>query len=424
MDAAPEIQPAAPPRLWSRGFLLLWSGQTVSQLGNQAHAIAMMFWLMQATGSASLMGLLMTSSMLPGVVLGPFGGTYADRHSRVRIIVVSNALAGASVAVLAAALWLRPESTRLLAGLLFAVAIALGVIRAYFGPAITAAIPDLVAGERLAAANSLTQVSQQGAVFVGQAVGGVLFGVLGAAALFTLDALSFFVAGGAAALIPRDRPRLAEEGPGDQPFRRFLRETADGFRFVWAQKGMRDFMAAVSLINFLAMPTTVLFPFYVKIYLNRGPQWYGFLLAAISVGAVMGFILAGTLRLTGAARARGVLTAMVLYPLCFGLLAFIRVPQLAVVALLAGGATVGFINVYLITLIQAGTPSEVRGRVMGLLGTLSGGLIPLGLALGGVVGDLTGKNVPLILLVTAGTALCVSLFLIASRHCREFLATD
>ena len=60
------------------------------------------------------------------------------------------------------------------------------------------------------------------------------------------------------------------------------------------------------------------------------------------------------------------------------------------------------INVYLITLLQAATVAELRGRVMGLLGTLSGGLIPLGMALGGVVGDLTGKNVPLIILVTSG----------------------
>jgi MFS family permease len=395
--------PGVPARLMSRDFTLLWLGQTVSQLGNQAYSIGMVFWLMKATGSASLMGLLLTVSSLPGVLLGPFGGTFADRHSRIRIIVVSDLLAGCGIGFLALALWLRPDDTRLIIPLLFTVSILLGIARAAFGPALSAAVPELVPPERLAAANSLTQISTQGSIFVGQAVGGVLYGVVGAPLLFLLDSLSFFFAAGTGSL------------------RRFVQETAEGFRYVWARKGMRDFLFGVSLINFLAMPGTVLFPFFVELYLHAGPSWYGFLMASLSIGAVTGFILAGTLRLRGTRRMQGVLTAMFLYPVCFSILALLRTPSLAVIALFAGGVTVGVINVYLITLLQAATVAELRGRVMGLLGTLSGGLIPLGMALGGVVGDLTGKNVPLIILVTSGVAFVVVLSLALRPSCREFL---
>jgi MFS family permease len=412
--------PTAPARLMSRDFTLLWLGQTVSQLGNQAYSIGMVFWLMKATGSASLMGLLLTVSSLPGVLLGPFGGTFADRHSRIRIIVVSDLLAGCGIGVLALALWLRSDDTRLVIALLFTVSILLGIARAAFGPALSAAIPELVPGERLAAANSLNQISVQGSVFVGQAVGGVLYGVVGAPVLFLLDALSFFFAAGTGSLIPRDPPRATTPST-EHPFRRFVHETAEGFRYVWARKGMRDFLFGVSLINFLAMPGTVLFPFFVELYLHAGPSWYGFLMASLSIGAVTGFILAGTLRLRGTRRMQGVLAAMFLYPVCFSILALLRTPWLAVLALFAGGVTVGVINVYLITLLQAATVSELRGRVMGLLGTLSGGLIPLGMALGGVVGDLTGKNVPLIILVTSGVAFVVVVSLAVRPSCREFL---
>jgi DHA3 family macrolide efflux protein-like MFS transporter len=414
--------PAAP--LMNRNFSLLWTGQTVSQLGNQAFAIAMMFWLMERTGSASLMGLLMTASMLPGTLLGPFGGTFADRHSRIRIVVWSDVLAGLGSGGLAVALWTQPQATRFLIGLLFTVAILVGVVRAFFQPAIAAAIPDLVPKERLTAANSLNQFSLQASLFVGQAAGGVLYALLGPTALFMVDSLSYFFAAGAESLIPRDERRRAETAADVHPFRQFVRETAEGFRWLWAQKGMRDFVLGVSMINFLAMPVTVLFPFYVKLYLHEGAQWYGFLLAAVSIGAVLGFVLAGTLNLAGTARARGVLTAMVLYPVCFSALAFIRTAPLAVVSLLAGGVTLGFINVHLITLLQSATPADLRGRVMGLLGTLGGGLMPLGMALGGVVGDLTDKNVPLVLLVSAAIALLVTIGLAVRRPCREFLAAD
>ena len=414
----------APGLLGNRNFLLLWSGQTVSQLGNQAFGIAMVFWLMKTTGSASLMGLIMTLSTLPGVLLGPFGGTFADRHSRIRIAIVCDVLSGMAVIALAAALWLRPQAVGLIVGLLFVIAVLLGIIRSFFGPAVGAAIPDLVSREQLAAANSLNQFAVQASVFFGQAAGGVLYALVGAPLLFLIDGISYLFAAGCASFIPRDRPRPREKAREDvRPFRQFVHETVEGFRYVWAQTGMRDFLVVVSLVNFLAMPVTVLFPFYVDLYLKAGPQWFGFLTAAISVGAVVGFLLAGTLKLKGRARASGILTAMLLYPACFSAMAVVRSPWIAMIVVFAGGVTVGLINVYLATMIQASTPTELRGRVMGLLGTLSGGLVPLGLAVGGVVGDLTGKNVPLVVVACCSIALVVTLLLGFRRPCREFLAS-
>lgn len=405
-----------------RNFFLLWTGQTVSQLGSQAFAMAMMFWTMEATGSASLMGLLMTCSLLPGVLLAPFGGTFADRHSRIRIIVVGDLLAGAGVLAAALAVWLRPDDTRLILVLLFVVSVLLGVVRAFFHPAVAAAIPDLVEKDKLAAANSLSQFSFQASLLAGQALGGILYTAIGAPLLFLVDALSYLFAGGCSAIIPRDPPRVVERTENVHPFRLFLRETGEGLRFVWRLKGLRNFMLAGSLINFLAMPGTVLFPFYVELYLKVGLEWYGFLLAAVSAGSIGGFILSGVLRLSGRGRAVFVLSAMVLYTVFFGSLAFIRLPYPALIAVFLGGLTIGVINVHLVTLAQSATPGEMRGRVMGLLATLSGGLMPLGMVLGGIVGDLTGKDFPLIVLVSAGLALLITIAQGVSSW--EFLSQD
>lgn len=420
--------------LFNRNFLLLWMGQTVSQLGNQAFSIAMMFWTMEATGSASLMGLMMTFANLPTVLLGPFGGTFADRHSRMRIIVVSDALAGLGVCGLALALWMLPEagrplagggmspSTRTIIGILFGVAVLLGVIRAFFMPAVSATIPRLVSKEKLAGANSLNQLSIQASIFAGQAAGGVLFKLVGAPLLFLFDGLSYLFAGVCALLIPRDPAPSVQAAEEVHPFRHFLHETAEGFRFILRQKGLRDFVVVASLNNFLSMPVLVLLPFYVTKYLNREAEWYGFLLAGVSVGSVLGFILAGTLRLTGNPRMRLILAAMILYPVFFTSLTFVRIPIVALIVMMLGGVTVGVINVYLITMIQRATPEAMLGRVMGVIQALSGGLMPLGMALGGVVGDLTDKNVPLVLMVNGSLALLVSLLLGTRRDCRRFLA--
>lgn len=430
-------EPAGPQSsgsLLNRNFVLLWTGQTVSQLGNQAFSIAMMFWTMEATGSASLMGLMMTFANLPAVLLGPIGGTFADRHSRIRIIVVGDLIAGLSVCGLALSLWAMPEAgkalagggmspaTRAVIGLLFGVAVLLGTIRAFFLPAVAATIPRLVPTEKLAAANSLNQLAIQASVFAGQAAGGVLFKVFGAPLLFLFDGLSYLFAGACALFIPRDQVQPAPATEEVHPFRHFLRETAEGFRFIWKRKGLRDFVVIASVNNFLSMPVLVLLPFYVTKYLNREAEWYGFLLAGVSVGTVLGFILAGTLRLAGRARMRLIVAAMILYSVFFSSLAFVRIPPVALVVMILGGITVGIINVFLITMIQRATPETMLGRVMGVIQALSGGLMPLGMALGGVIGDLTDKNVPLVVMICGSLALVATLLLGTRRDCREFLA--
>lgn len=423
--SSPSAPPASPPgRLWNRNFALLWGGQTISHFGTPAFNIGAMFWMMQATGSASLMGLLATTSMLPGVLLAPFGGAFADRHSRIRIIVVSDLIAGLALATFSGALWLRPQDTALMIPLLFLVSLTLGVVRAFFGPAVSASVPDLVPQEKLAAANSANQLSFVASMSSGQALGGVIYSAFGAPALFLIDGLSYLTAAVFSAGIPRDRPRVVETDEKVHPFQRLLRDTREGVHYVWSRVGMRDFVLLAALINFLAAPAMVLFPFFVSQYMKAGTQWYGYLMAAVSLGTVVGFVLAGALRLEGQRRAWALLAALIGYPIVAGALVVLRSPIPVLLTVWATGITIGFINVFFITAIQRSTPAEMRGRVLGFLTTLTGGLMPLGMAIGGIAGDLTNKNVPLIIGVCASLALLSTLVLGFRRPCREFLASS
>ena len=414
-------------RLWNRDFFLLWQGQTISQLGNQAFSIAMMYWLMKATGSASLMGLLMFTSMLPGVLLGPFGGTFADRHSRIRIAVVCDLLSGLAILTLGFVMLdprvqrLEPEAVRFVLGLMFGGGVLVGALRAFRQPALGAAIPDLVPKDRIAAANSLNQFAVQASTLVGQAAGGVLFQALGAAVLYLIDGTSFLYAA-VSALFVRVPERQTESKPvREHPFRHFLGQTAEGFRYLGRNPGLRDFAILASTLNFFIMPVLVLLPFYVDLYLKQDARWYGFLMAAIGGGSVVGYLLAGTLKVTGRGRQALVLGTLLLFPVLFSVISFLSNPFMALAVGFLTGVALGIINVYTMSLVQASTPQEVRGRVLGVLMTMSAGLTPLGMVLGGVAGDLTGKNVPLIYGICAGCSLLLTLGLGFRREVRGFL---
>lgn len=415
---------APPVRLMNRHFFLLWQGQLVSQLGNQAFLIAMMFWMMKATGSASLMGFVMMVSLIPTLLLGPVGGAVADRHSRRRIIIFSDVVRGVSVLALAALMLWSPESTSLIVAALFAVAILGGIVTALFQPAIMAAIPDLVPKEKVAAANSLSQISTQGSMFLGQAVGGILFRLLGAPVLFFIDGITYLFSAVSECFIAIPQTIPEKKETMGEAFSAYLSEALDGLRYVWERRGLRTFLLATSGINFLFMPMFVLLPFYVEGQLAREAEWYGFLLAAIGAGSLVGFAVAGAAKLTGRTRPPVLIGALFATSIILTFLGQVRTPLLALVLFFLTGVMTGLINIFVLTLLQVSTPGEMRGRVMALTITISGAAAPLGMALGGILGDATGKNIPLLYTVFGSAAVVLTALVSMSPRFREFLAEE
>jgi MFS family permease len=423
-STAPAAGRAAPRTLFNRHFLLLWQGQLVSQIGNELHMIAMMFWVKHATGSASLMGIIMMVAMLPGVLLGPAGGAFADRFSRRRTIIVTDAVRGLAVLCLAAIILTAPGKTEMIIGWIFAMALIAGTMGAFFRPAISAAIPDLVPAERLAAANSLNQSSSQVAVFVGQGVGGVLFRILGAPILFLIDGCSYLFSAASESLIRIPQKLAAERLPLRHVVRAFHQDILAGFRYIWRRTGLRNLMLVATLLNFLLAPFGVLLPFYVEDHLGVTSDWFGFLLAAIGAGALIGYALAGLWRPTPRRRMIVVTAALVSVGLLFALLGMTRSPWTALATMLAIGITSGLINVHVITILQISTPPEVRGRIFGFVGTLAGGLAPIGMGLAGVAADLVDQNVARLYLACGIAATVTMLLLSLNGPYREFLAYE
>jgi DHA3 family macrolide efflux protein-like MFS transporter len=411
-----------PSLLRNRNFLLLWQGQAVSQLGNQAFGIGMGFWILEATGSASLMGAVLAALNLPVVLLAPIGGAVADRVSRIRILVICDSIAGLAMLVLSFAMLSGRCSRPVLVTLLFAVALVIGTVNGFFMPALGACIPDLVPTARLNAANSLNQLSVQTSMLVGQGIGGVLYRLIGPARLFLFDGVTFLFCAGSESLV-----RLPPRPPGERlgfaaSARQFAASLREGFAYVRQTPGLLNFIICPAAFNFFTMPVTVMLPFFVRSNLHAGAELYGFLIAAISAGALAGFLIAGMLRLAGAARARFLVVLLAVSALPMSVAGFVHRPAAGVVIAFALGLMVGMINVNLLTLLQTTTPAELRGRVMGLWTSLVTGLMPLGMALGGVAGDLTGKNIPLMFTTCGVLTMLIISAALSRRSTREYLA--
>jgi MFS family permease len=411
-------------KLLNRDFFLLWQGQFISRLGTQVMIVALVFWIKRATGSATLMGVMQMIATLPAVLLGPVGGTFADRYSRRSIIILSDILRGVAMLSLSALIFLRPSAVDLALAWLFAVLIVTATITAFFEPAISAAIPDLVPQSRLARANSLGQLSFQLSVFIGQGIGGTLFRLLGAPALFLINGLSYLVSATSESFISIPQVVSDTSTSWKEEFACFKRETVKGFRHVWRTDGLREMVFVSVFLVFFTTPVIVLLPFYVEDFLGARADWYGFMLAAYGAGSLIGYLTAGTLRLSGRARGRWMIAFIILQAAGYGLLGLIRDPVTALAFALLGGATGGFVTVHITTILQITTPGEMRGRVFGVLATISNSLAPVAMGLAGVVADAVNQNIPLIYISCGAAMTLLTLLVSLSRRFRDYLTRD
>lgn len=413
-------------RLWNRDFALLWQGQLVSSIGKQAFALTCMLAIKDLTGSGSTMGLLMAFAIIPSVALGPLAGVFVDRVDRRRLIAYTDIAGGLLVLAAAAAVLLWSDRTPVVIAALFAVTIATGILDTCSQPAISSSLPDIVPRDRLEAANGLNMGSVQAAVFVAQGASGVLYKALGSVFVMVLNAFTYLYAGVAELFVRLPRPERSEADDGRGRLRQGFRDDLrDGFAYVVRHRGLFVALLSFAAMNFFAAPLLVTFPFLAQDYYGLGPEWYGYMMAAFGAGAIAGYGVVAIRPMRGRSRAVAMAVGMFV-ELVLILVALARLRGWAAVALFLGyGVVNGIINVNVMTLIQMTTPRELLGRVNALSGTLAGAAMPLGMALGGLFFDLSGQNIPLMLIVSAASlSACTVAPLIGSRAYRSFLSTE
>jgi len=412
-----------PTRLLNRDFLLLWQGQFVSMLGSQAFSVAMIFWIKRQTDSASLLGLGMMSQWVPAVLLGPFGGAMADRVSRRQILILADVVRGVAAIALAALVLMAPGRSGTILFWLLVLSAIMGVGDAFFRPAISAAIPDLVPDKEVTRANSANRLALDLSTFLGQGAGGVLFRLIGPGVLFLCDGVSYLFAALSESLIRLPPPSLARQAGGwRKAGADFWREVKLGLRYVAGRKGLRYLLFLSPLDSFFMITIVVLLPFYVEDFLHVKPDWYGFLVAAFGAGSFLGSITAGATNVTGRARTWAYLVCGAGIGVSALALGAVRSPWTAMAWIFAAGAMSGFTVIHVLSLAQLTSPSELRGRVLGLFETLGLSTMPLAAGVAGVVADLLHRNIPLVYYACGVALIALVLIQACKGEVRDFLA--
>lgn len=362
-----------PTPLRQPAFQRLWLGLSISYLGDQFTFIALLWFVLQLTGSGTAVGLVILSFDLPGVVTGAILGRLLDRYQPRLVMGLDNLARAALIAAI---------STLYTLGTLqlwhvFALVLLCGALSPATTAGVRAFVPHLVHHAGLDRANALTAASLQFSYFVGPVTAGFAVVRLGGPWALFIDAASFLLMGLLVLTLPtitrksQVEPRVATNG--------WL-----GFSALFSVRCVPA-LTLLSLVFFFAYgPLEAALPLYSSQTLHVNADGYGLLWTGFGIGAFAGVLtltkLSLRLRPSFALPMIAILWGALLCPLFF-----IRRLPLAMLFLGVAGACWAPYTPMETTLLQRLVPAEVRGQVFGARHSLVGAASPLGAAFGGVL---------------------------------------
>ncbi|MFN2525158.1 MAG: MFS transporter [Actinomycetota bacterium] len=366
-----------------RDFRLLWTGLTVSLIGDGLYVVAIAWQAYELSNVPTAFSLVSVAWSLPMVIFLLVGGVVSDRFERRLVLIASDVIRGVAIAAMGAlALTGVMELWHLVA-----LAALYGIGQALFGPAFGAIVPDIVPTDDLVQANSLDNfVRPLGERLAGPALGGVIVATWGAGWAFMLDAATFVVSALVIWMMTRRPvPERASEAS-------VFSEVAEGLRFVRTQPWLWATLGAASIsLLFVLGPFEVLVPFLIKNELNGDASDVGFVFAAGGLGAVVAAFLMGQ---------RGLPRKHILF-LYIGFAggvslmwpyAFLTTTwQAALVEFFAWGCWAASLVVWS-TLMHRLVPTALLGRVTSLDWLVSISLTPISFALVGPVSEAIGLD--------------------------------
>ena len=370
---------------WARTFFTFWTGQALSLFGTQLVQFALIWWLTETTGSATVLATATLVGVLPNVFLAPVAGVLVDRWSRRTIMIASDG--AVALATLALAVDFALDVVQV-----WHVYLAL-FVRAAVGtfqfPAAQASTSLMVPPEQLARVAGLNQMLQGGMIIIAPPIGALLLGVLPTPGVLAVDVLTALLAVGTLTVIAIPQPGRTSAAKAP-----FWSEMRAGLRYTSSWPGLMAILVMATASNFFLIAAISLLPILVTKHFGGAAMHLASLSSAFGIGIIAGGMALGV---WGGFRRRMQTSLTGLIGLGLGFLLLGLTPAtmfwMALATTVLAAVMSSMTNGSLMAVLQTTVAPAMQGRVFTLMVSMATAISPLGLAVAGPVADRLGVQI-------------------------------
>ena len=373
---------------WAPRFFTIWTGQAFSLFGSALVQFALVWWLTQKTGSATVLATSTIAALLPQIIAGPFAGALVDRWNR-RIIMI---VADTSIALATVMLVYLFATNQIQVWHIYALAVIRSLGGAFHQPAMTSSTSLMVPDKHLARVAGANQTLQGLSGVFAPPLGALLLELMSTQNILLID-----IGTAALAILPLlfisipELPRHVLQANGTLKKTSYSHDLREGFAYVVRWKGLFGLMILAMILNFLLIPSSSFLPLVITKIFNGGAAELGWTESLFGAGIIAGGI---TLSIWGGFKRRIVTSFSGIIGIGLGIVLTGLVPSNMFYLLLAASLLIGFMQVFangpLMAIMQSSVAPDMQGRVFSLLGAGATAMMPLSLLIAGPISDQLG----------------------------------
>ena len=373
------------PKNWAVRFFTIFTGQAFSLFGSSLVQFALIWYLTQKTGSATVLATASLFAMLPQILLGPIAGTVVDRGNRRLIMIFSDATIAVFTLLLAYLFW----SGKVEVWHIYLISAIRSLGGAFHHPAMAASTSLMVPKEQLSRVSGANQTMQGLVSIVAPPVGALLVAVMATENMLMIDVVTAVM--GITPLLFFSVPQPKQEKHHESaPRKSFMQDMGAGVKYMVSWPGLLMMGLMATMLNFLLGPTTALTPLLVTKYFGKGALELGSLDSFFGIGMIAGGI---TLSIWGGFKKKIVTSLSGIIMFSFAILAIAIAPADKFWVMVASMFVIGFMmpmaNGPIHALFQTLIEPNMQGRVLSLVSSVAQAMMPLSLIIAGPVTDAT-----------------------------------